>query len=459
MAICINCGKESEGCLCNTCKQDVDIEKLCHSIMLYNPEVGSNKLWNSIASELYSMDDFRNIIFALSDELPSPRKEYIRILWLLDNSVSVPKNSRAWLYEIYEKCEEVEGLSKLELNQVQGLVMDAMYKDYLYAEAEEMAATIMQAEEMYKCNYLILADFYSKTRRYDEADRILAEAESKFASDEDMSVRIQTLLIANSKQREKAGAGKQEYMPNPKENKEEVRKKYVEFLDSLGIEAEVPVVRAKAPKAIPKDQYPEPVEIREARFDSFVAFDLETTGRSAQIDSIIEIGAIKVIEGQIVESREFTFQEFVKPYKRRLSEGIQRLTGISQDDVKNAREMWEVTLDFMKFVGDNVLVGFNCVAFDSRFLVRAGRYSNIIIENKYFDVMRYADKFKEQLGIDNSKCSLKELCEKLEIENPSAHRALADAITTARVYLKLKEMDNSNEDISMDDMLADIDNW
>ena len=128
MAICINCGKESEGCLCNTCKQDVDIEKLCHSIMLYNPEVGSNKLWNSIASELYSMDDFRNIIIALSDELPSPRKEYIRILWLLDNSVRVPKNSRAWLYEIYEKCEEVEGLSKLELNQVQGLVMDAMYR-------------------------------------------------------------------------------------------------------------------------------------------------------------------------------------------------------------------------------------------------------------------------------------------------------------------------------------------
>lgn len=459
MAICINCGQESEGCLCNTCKQDVDIEKLCHSIMLYNPEVGSNKLWNSIASELYSMDDFRNIIFALSDELPSPRKEYIRILWLLDNSMSVPKNSRAWLYVIYEKCKEVEGLSKLELNQVQGLVMDAMYKDYLYAEAEEMAAIIMQAEEMYKCNYLILADFYSKTRRYDEADRILAEAESKFASDEDMSVRIQTLLIANSKQREKAGAGKQEYMPNPKENKEEVRKKYVEFLDSLGIEAEVPVVRAKAPKAIPKDQYPELAEIREARFDSFVAFDLETTGRSTQIDSIIEIGAIKVIEGQIVESREFTFQEFVKPYKRRLSEGIQQLTGISQDDVKNAREMWEVTPDFMKFVGDNVLVGFNCVAFDSRFLVRAGRYSNIIIENKYFDVMRYADKFKEQLGIDNSKCSLKELCEKLEIENPIAHRALADAITTARVYLKLKEMDNSNEDISMDDMLADIDNW
>ena len=42
----------------------------------------------------------------------------------------------------------------------------------------------------------------------------------------------------------------------------------------------------------------------------------------------------------------------------------------------------------MKFVGDNILVGFNNVRFDSKFLVRAGRYSNLIIENPHFDVMR-----------------------------------------------------------------------
>lgn len=122
--------------------------------------------------------------------------------------------------------------------------------------------------------------------------------------------------------------------------------------------------------------------------------------------------------------------------------------------------MWEVTPDFLKFVGDSILVGYNCIAFDGKFLIRAGRYSNIIIKNMYFDVMRYSDNFKDQLGIDRSKkCSLEKLAKALEIENPKAHRALADAITTAKVFLKLKEMDTESDRISLDDMLSAFDEF
>lgn len=462
MAICINCGQEGESCLCNTCKQTVDIEKLCDKIMKYKPGTGENELWDRIASELYGSYNFKNIIFALTDELPTPRKEYCRILCMAGESAYIAKNSRNWLCETYEICKNTHGLSEMELNRVKGLVMDALYKDYLFARAEEMAAEIMQSEELPKQAYLTLAEFYTKTRRYDEADEILSDAGKIFAGEESMQVSIRNLAEDNAKQREKADSGKQEYMPNPKENRDEVRKNYVEFLASIGIEAEIPVAGTKtrkAPKPIPKDQYPNPVEIREANFDSFVAFDLETTGKSSKIDSIIEFGAIKVVNGQVVDSQEFTFQKFVKPYKRKLSEEVQQLTGITEDDLKDAGEMWEVTPEFMEFVGDNVLVGFNCIAFDSRFMVRAGRYSNIIIENKYFDVLRYTNRFSEQLGIDAKKCSLKELCEKLDVENPRAHTALADAITTAQVYLKLKAMDTGAENVSMDDMLADIEDW
>ena len=83
----------------------------------------------------------------------------------------------------------------------------------------------------------------------------------------------------------------------------------------------------------------------------------------------------------------------------------------------------------MNFTGDSVLLGFNCIVFDSRFMVRVGRYSNIVIENKYSDVMRFAGQFKEKLGIGAPKVSLQELADKLGIENPRAHRALADAVT------------------------------
>ena len=73
--------------------------------------------------------------------------------------------------------------------------------------------------------------------------------------------------------------------------------------------------------------------------------------------------------------------------------------------------------------------------------------------------MRYADSYKEQLGIESQKISLGELAGALNIENPYAHRALADAITTARIFLKLKEIESMGNSISAEDLLSDLDSW
>ncbi len=468
MAICIKCGKESQSCLCDVCVKTADLEALCEEIMEYRLGSGENELWDKMASGCYSPYNFKSTGFAVAEYLPSPRKEYRKILSLAGNSCSVPKNSRKWLYEVYESCKNSSGLSEAERNRLRGLVTDALYKDYEFAAADKMAAEMRAAQSLPgfpKQAYLTMADFYTTTRRYDAADEILAAASKVFANDADAVGRIREACEKNKKYREKAVAGKQEYMPNPNEKREEAKQKYVDFLASLGIEVKAPVSNGssgKGPQPIPRDQYPEPVETRDADFDSFVAFDLETTGRNSKLDEIIEFGAVKVVKGQIVESEEFTFQEFVKPYKKKISDEAQEKTGITPDDVKDARRMWEVTPDFLKFVGDNVLVGFKCIGFDSKFMARAGRYSHIIIENQYFDVMKYAGRFKEQLGISSktySSCSLNDLAEKLGIKNPNAHRALADAVTTAKVYLKLKEMDRGIGTESVDDMLSDIDNW
>lgn len=73
--------------------------------------------------------------------------------------------------------------------------------------------------------------------------------------------------------------------------------------------------------------------------------------------------------------------------------------------------------------------------------------------------MRYADSYKEQLGIESQKISLGELAGALNIGNPYAHRALADAITTARIFLKLKEIESMGNSISAEDLLSDLDSW
>ena len=461
MAVCLNCGKETDYCICRNCHSTIDLEGLCKKIIEYKSGSGENLLWDQIAENMTYMSDFRNVVFALADELPTPRKEYWKILSFSGTSANVQKYNRSWLYETYEKIRGVKGLSRQEMNRIKGMVLGALFMDYRYEEADLLARELLEENNLPIQVYYNLADFYSKTRRYDEADDAINIAERLYGV-ESTKILFGKIAESNRKYREKEAQGKQQYMPNPKENRDEVRKIYIDFLALIGIEAELSVAstpRSSIPKAIPRDQYPEPKEIRDTDFNSFVAYDLETIGFSTKTDAIIEIGAVKVFDGKVVESKEFLFQEFVRPYKRSVNETVSRLTGIHKEDVKDARQMWEVFPDFIEFAGDNVLVGFNNVMFDSRFLARAGRYSNIIMENPQFDVMKYAGEFKTELGITEEKISLETLSRKLEIENPDAHRALADAITTARVFLKLKEMDTSEKTVVVDDLLSDLDEW
>ena len=455
---CLICGIENNTCLCDFCRAVTDIEKLCMDVIGYVPGSGVNPVWESICEELEKPCHFRNIAFALSADLPSPKREYIRVLSLTVYGANIQKNSRQWFYEVYASVRNDPMLSLLEKHRLDGIALGAYYMDYEYEAAEKIAQELSAAQEVpYQaaCN---MGEFYTTTRRYDLAERVLRDALSRFADDETASAWLINSANNTENRHKKAAAGKQEYLPSPNENRDEARQKYITFLASIGIEATLPKPSLKATK-IPKDQYPAPVEIREADFDSFVAFDLETTGFS-DIDSIIEIGAIRVVGGVVQETAEFTFQELVYPMDhKRVKPEITALTGITDAEVRKARPINEVLPDFMRFVGGDILLGFNCMSFDSRFMTRAGRYTNIIITNPYFDVMHYASAFKDKLGLSSKKVSLGELSQMLDIENPRAHRALADAVTTARVFLKLKEYDIAPESVLVDDLLSDLDEW
>lgn len=459
MMRCLICGRESGYLLCDDCRNNTDLEKLCGEITLYQPGRGNNPLWDEIAQELSSPYHFKNLVFALSSALDTPRKEYWKVMSISGSSSNVPKASRPWFYGVYRAVIHDVGLSEIERSRLHGIALGAYYMDYAYQEADEIASELYASDEIPWQGYFNLAEFYTTTRRYELADKVIADCLQHFNHDAFVVQTMNHQSEKNAGQREKAIAGKQEYLPNPKENRDEVRKKYIDFLASIGVEATAPKTKKKTPEPIPKDRYPKPIETRDVDFDSFVAFDLETTGRNPRYDSIIEIGAIRVVNSEVVETAEFTFQEFAKPYDRSLSTEIQQLTGITPDDVKDAREMWEVFADFIRFAGSDVLLGFNCMAFDSKFMVRAGRYANVIVKNRYFDVMRYAERFKGSLGFETKKTSLAELAKKLDIENPKAHRALADALTTAKIFLKLKELDDISENTSVDDLLSDLEDW
>ena len=173
MATCLNCGKEADYCLCNACKETADLEALCQKIIHFRPGDGENPLWDRIAGEMAYEGNFRNVVFALADELPSPRREYWKIMSFSGTSANVQKDNRPWLYEIYRALKDANGLSKMEQNRVSGLILGALFMDYQYDDADVLASKLLEEEALpAQCLYN-LADFYCKTRRYDAAEEII----------------------------------------------------------------------------------------------------------------------------------------------------------------------------------------------------------------------------------------------------------------------------------------------
>ena len=160
---------------------------------------------------------------------------------------------------------------------------------------------------------------------------------------------------------------------------------------------------------------------------SYIAFDLETTGLSPQEHEIIEIGALKVREGKVVDR----FMEFVHPDKP-ITPMITNITHITNDMVAGARSCPEVIHDFLSFCEDDVLIGHN-VMFDYSFVKCSAVREGLTFEKMGIDTLKIARKVHK----DFESKSLGALCDYYHIENPAAHRAYYDALATAKLYQTL----------------------
>lgn len=160
--------------------------------------------------------------------------------------------------------------------------------------------------------------------------------------------------------------------------------------------------------------------------NSYVCIDLETTGLNPKTDRIIEIGAVKVVEGRVVD----TFSTYVNP-GRKLEERIVELTGIVQEQVDDAPEITQVLPELITFLEDYPLLGHR-ILFDYSFLKKAAVNQKLSFEKQGIDTLRIARCFLPEL----EKRSLEFLCKHYEIPH-HAHRALADAEATSVLYQKL----------------------
>lgn len=162
--------------------------------------------------------------------------------------------------------------------------------------------------------------------------------------------------------------------------------------------------------------------------NSYISIDLETTGLNPKLDKIIEIGAIKVIDGKRVD----TFSAFVNP-GRRLEERIMALTGIAQEQVDAAPEIEQILPELIIFLEDLPFLGHR-ILFDYSFLKKAAVNQRLSFEKQGIDTLRIARAFLPQL----EHRTLEYLCKYYDIPH-TAHRATEDAEATSRLYQILAE--------------------
>src|SRR5438876_6569659 len=161
--------------------------------------------------------------------------------------------------------------------------------------------------------------------------------------------------------------------------------------------------------------------------ERYVTFDLETTDKDVEVCEVVEVGAVRVVGGEIVDR----FHSLVRPY-RPMTPGATKVHGYTDGDVRNARPFAEVWPEFRAFIGDDVLIAHNGQHFDIPVLRRlaAGREG--------VDTLVFYDTLPLVRSLSRDSAKLEDLALRFGIDAGRAHHALEDAVTLAQVYRELE---------------------
>lgn len=174
-------------------------------------------------------------------------------------------------------------------------------------------------------------------------------------------------------------------------------------------------------------------DMSETATNIYTVIDIETTGLSPDKNSIIEIGAIRVVNGKVAD----TFSSLIHS-ETPVTKNIQELTGITDEMLaEHGADLLEIVSQFLEFIGDSPIVAHNA-QFDMAFLCEACRRCGINEpKNRMVDTLSLA----RSSAIDVKGYTLKSLSEHFNFVAWGYHRVLADCILTHQLFEKLIKMD------------------
>ena len=162
--------------------------------------------------------------------------------------------------------------------------------------------------------------------------------------------------------------------------------------------------------------------------DEMIVFDLETTGLSNRTCKIIEIGAVKIKDGEVLD----VFNTFVDP-EEHISEEITRLTSITDEMVAGAPKEYDAVKAFLDFAGDRMLIAHNA-NFDVGFIRVAAERCAFPFTNSYLDTVGLS----KYLNTDIKNHKLDTIAKYYNLEDFHHHRASDDATILAHIFFEMQ---------------------
>ena len=159
----------------------------------------------------------------------------------------------------------------------------------------------------------------------------------------------------------------------------------------------------------------------------YIAIDLETTGIRLSKDKIIEVGLLKVKDSHIID----TFSCVINP-DMQVDDKILELTKISENELRNAKRIYEVINHIVDFCEDYVLLGHNTI-FDYSFVKKEANRVGLEFEKRGIDTYKLCKKVLPE----NVRKNLTDACSYFGIERKNSHRAFSDAFYTHVLFQEI----------------------
>ncbi|MFR3791441.1 MAG: PolC-type DNA polymerase III [Blautia massiliensis (ex Durand et al. 2017)] len=168
--------------------------------------------------------------------------------------------------------------------------------------------------------------------------------------------------------------------------------------------------------------------------ESYVVYDIETSGLSPKRDVITQISALRVVDGR---KDDTLFNVFVKSEGVYISDEVSRLTGITDEVLDQYGISINAAMDqFRAYIGTNRLIAHNGKRFDSKFLQQASEFTGISLCNEQEDSLQIAKEVLPGL----KSYSLGALVEYFDVYQREAHRAQNDVLMLADVVERLFDL-------------------